>query len=100
LNEIGRIWRKDYSLITIKIATDSEYLVKIMTDLIYDEVANGGKSSNGMPVKHFDLMETIHEQLDNMRYSDDGGIECQLWQIDRKYNGEADDLANKALDTL
>jgi ribonuclease HI len=100
LDAIGKICGKDYSLRHVKIATDSEYLVDAMTSWIYEWVTNDGKRSNGKPAKHFDLLKTIHEQLDHMRYSDDGGIECQLWQIDREDNHEADALANEALDTV
>jgi ribonuclease HI len=55
---------------------------------------------NGKEVAHFKHLKVLHEKLDYMACSDDGGREVQFWHVPRKRNGEADRLVNEALDEL
>jgi hypothetical protein len=48
-------------------------------------------------VAHYDRLKELHELLDEMDYSDDGGIVVQSWHIERSINENADSLANGVL---
>jgi ribonuclease HI len=98
LGAISTICANDHWLKHIKIATDSEFLFNVITNWIYQWVDDNGVKSDGTLVMHFELLKDIHEQWDHMRSSDGGGIQCQLWKVDRERNREADALANSALD--
>jgi ribonuclease HI len=58
----------------------------------------GGVHSGRRPVAHFGKLKAIHERLDEMEYSDDGGICVEFWRVSREKNREADALANQALE--
>ncbi|RYC57706.1 hypothetical protein CHU98_g8503 [Xylaria longipes] len=88
----------DFSLNDVKIASDSQYLVKALSMWISGWIEAGGVRSNGQPVAHFDRLREIHEMLDEMEFGDNGGVSVQLWHVDREMNREADALANQALD--
>ena len=95
---IKRLCNDDMKLQQIKIATDSAYLVDAMVLHIEGWIENGGVGSRGKPVAHFERLKMLHEMLDEMEFGDDGGIEVELWRVDRRENREADALANAALD--
>lgn len=62
-------------------------------------IENNGIGASGRRVAHFDILKKLHEKLDYMEFSDDGGgREVQFWHIPRERNREADALANRALD--
>ena len=54
--------------------------------------------TNGRQVAHYQVLKQLHEKLEYMEYSDDGGREVQFWHIPREMNREADALANRALE--
>ena len=95
---IKRLCKDDMKLQQIKIATDSAYLVDAMSLHIEGWIENDGVGSRGKPVAHFERLKMLHEMLDEMEFGDDGGIEVELWRVDRRENREADALANAALD--
>jgi ribonuclease HI len=96
LDIICQITDKDYALSQIKIATDSSFLVKAMSEWIEEWIENDGVGSRGKRVAHYLVFKQLHEKLDYMEYSDAGGIEVQFWHVGREMNREADALANKA----
>ncbi|KAK6339781.1 hypothetical protein TWF718_009175 [Orbilia javanica] len=98
LDIIQIITNKDMSLSNLVIITDSEYLVKSLTEWVYIWEKREGMTSKGTPAAHFHLLKQIRDRLDWMEYSDDGGIRCQFWLTDRNHNVEADKLANLAFD--
>jgi ribonuclease HI len=100
LRVICEITDKDYQLMYIKIATDSSFLVNAMSRWMERWIEDGGIESNGKEVAHFEYLKALHEKLDYMAYSDDGGREVQFWHVPRERNCEADRLANKALNEL
>ncbi|KAL6898553.1 ribonuclease H-like protein [Trichoderma evansii] len=89
---------KDFSLQRYCIITDSSYLVQTFSKWIQNWIANGGKTSAGKKVAHFETLKKIHERLDDMTYGDNGGMDFKFWQVPREKNQEADLLANEALD--
>jgi len=93
---IKEITDGDMSTSEIKIATDSSYLVNAIALWMDDWKENEGCNDDGKPVAHFDVLKDICSTLDHMEYSDDGGIECQMWLIPREENFAADRLANSA----
>ncbi len=97
LDTIQAITADDFTLSHIKIVTDSEYLVKAMTEYMEAWIENGGHNSRGRQVAYWSRLKGLHETLDYMEYSDDGGRECEFWLVPREENQEADRLANEAL---
>jgi ribonuclease HI len=97
LKVIQDICKDDFKLTRITIATDSSYLVSVFTEWIEDWIEQDGKKSNRKPVKYFKELTRIHQLLDNMEYGDDGGIECEFWDILREQNRDSDALARSAL---
>ncbi|KAF2704177.1 ribonuclease H-like protein [Pleomassaria siparia CBS 279.74] len=95
---IFSICNQDYRLSDIKIATDSSFLVKAMSEWVEGWIEAKGMGLNGRKVAHYERLKELHEKLDYMEYSDEGGIYVQLWHIPRSMNVEADALANAALD--
>ncbi|GME24180.1 Ribonuclease H1 [Neofusicoccum parvum] len=97
LDVIHAITMSDFKLSQIKVATDSSFLVNAMAVWMDGWLANGGVSSRGGRVAHFERLRQLNERLDEMEYGDDGGIEVQFWHVPREMNREADALANTAL---
>jgi ribonuclease HI len=97
VSTINEICSNDFSFTEIKIATDSSFLVNAMTKWMDGWIANNGIGSNKQPVKHFKTLKSLHDRLHEMRYGDDGGIECDFWLIPREKNQQADKLAREAL---
>lgn len=96
---VRKITDADLKLSSIKIATDSSFLVKAMSQWMEQWIEDDGVGSNGNQVAHFQILKQLHETLDYMEYSDEaGGREVQFWHVPREMNREADALANKALD--
>jgi ribonuclease HI len=93
-------FRSSLSLTTIKIATDSSFLVDAMSQWIDKWIEAGGVGSRGKKVTHYEVLKQVHEKLDYMNYSDQGGRHVQFWHIPRDMNREADLLANRALDGI
>lgn len=101
LDIVRRITDADYGLSKIIIATDSIFLVNAMTEWVQTWIENDGIGSNGQKVAHFDVLKSLHEKLDWMEYSDEGGgREVKFWHLPRELNTEADALANKAFELI
>lgn len=81
----------------IKIATDSENLVRIMTCEIDGFILAGGYREDGYQVEDYGMRKIIHEKMVTLR---NNGVRCQFWHIDRDDNKKAYKLANVALDQL
>ncbi|XXG99965.1 hypothetical protein Hte_006306 [Hypoxylon texense] len=98
LEIIRTISADDYSMLEFRIRTDSDYLVKTMSQWIEGWIENGGRKARGGPVAHFHVLKDIHERVDEMTYGDQGGMHFMFWHVPRTQNSEADALANRALD--
>jgi ribonuclease HI len=98
LEIICRITDGDYALSRIKIATDSSFLVNAMSRWIEGWIEDGGVGSNGKQVAHYQVLKRLHEKLDYMEYSDDGGRYVKFWLVGREMNRDADALANMAFE--
>ncbi|KAK2030036.1 ribonuclease H-like protein [Colletotrichum zoysiae] len=96
LSALREVTARDRSLTNIKIATGSEYLANAMSLWIGDWIENEGTNARGHRVAHFETLRELHEQLDDMTYGDDGGLEVMFWSIPRGENQEAERLANEA----
>ncbi|KAH9865507.1 hypothetical protein J1614_009092 [Plenodomus biglobosus] len=99
LSIICDITDNDFTLSHITIATDSAYLVESMSERIERWIEQGGLGYKGKEFAHFEVLKNLHEKLDWMEYSDDGGRTTKFWHIPRELNVEADALANKAFAT-
>ncbi|CAG8928512.1 unnamed protein product [Penicillium salamii] len=75
------------------IATDSEYVVKGMTEWTRGWVRKGWKTSNRQPVMNRDLWECILGEIERL---DGLGLTVQFWWIAKEDNEEADRVAKAA----
>lgn len=98
LEKIMDICSGNFQLSHIIIASDSAFLVDAMSRHIEGWIENDGIGSRGRKIAHYQRLKELHEKLDYMEYSDDGGIVVQFWHVDRSMNEAADALANTALD--
>jgi len=86
----------DRRITRIKIATDSSFLVKALSQWMERWIECGGVGSNGRQVAHFKILKWMYDCLNRWEDKDRG--EIQMWHVPRNMNREADALANKALD--
>ncbi|KAL8867286.1 MAG: hypothetical protein Q9174_005757 [Haloplaca sp. 1 TL-2023] len=84
-------------LIQVIIKADSAYLVNGMTEFLAKWKENGYKNAKGLPVANADLFKDIDMVIDDLR---DLEIAVAFWLVPRRYNREADILANEALDAV
>jgi ribonuclease HI len=74
---------------------DSEYLVKGMTEWIFQWEKNGFTNVKGTEVVNRKLFEQCQTEVKGLK---ERGVMVQFWHIKRKWNREADGMANVALD--
>ncbi|WEW57670.1 ribonuclease H [Emydomyces testavorans] len=80
------------SIVVIK--SDSEYLVKAMTEWILKWKRNGYTNCKGRPVANKSIFLAIEEEFCALEQR---GVEVLFWHVPREYNAEADELASRAL---
>ena len=84
-----------YDLNKVVVKSDSEYVVKGMTEWLPKWKKNGYRNARGKPVSNAKLFKKIDAQIDLL---DELGVRCLFWLVPRGENQEADRLANRALD--
>lgn len=94
LDVVRAIRLRDQTLSAVKIATDSDYLVRAMALWIED----GGVSAREKKVAHFETLRQVHERLEEMTYGEEDGLDFCFWTVSREENREAEKMANRALD--
>ncbi|TKW58156.1 Ribonuclease H1 [Colletotrichum tanaceti] len=93
--DIQRVGVKNIKLTKVVIKSDSEYLVKGMTEWVFRWEENGYRTARGTPVVNanfFRLLQRLVSQLN------DRGVEVLFCHVKRQDNAEADERANEALD--
>ncbi|KAF3042561.1 hypothetical protein E8E11_007105 [Didymella keratinophila] len=98
LNSIRVIQQNDPQVVYIKIATDSSYLVGVMTRAIEDWIKDNGIGSNGQAVAHYNELKDLHGLLHGMEHDNNQPMYIQFWHVDRSMIEDANALANAALD--
>ncbi|RAH52742.1 ribonuclease H-like protein [Aspergillus piperis CBS 112811] len=83
------------SLHTVVIKSDSEYLVRGMTEWILKWKTNGWTTAKGLPVANQEQFRLIEKYV---KVLEDEQVIVQFWHVPREYNQEADKLATSALD--
>ncbi|KAI9828829.1 MAG: hypothetical protein M1819_006536 [Sarea resinae] len=78
----------------VVIRSDSQYLVRAMTEWIFHWETNGYWSSNGRPVVNASLFRQLDRQIMDLNQLD---VEVNFWHVPRARNEQADRLANDAL---
>ncbi len=93
----GKVIRKEGQgeLSTVVIKADSEYLVKGMTEWVVKRKMNGWKTAKGGDVVNRRFFEDLLAEVEEL---EDAGVTVLSWHVRREFNGEADRLANLALD--
>ncbi|KAI0836607.1 ribonuclease H-like protein [Hypoxylon sp. FL0890] len=101
LSQLLRIIREeftgDFTMQEFRIRTDSDFLMRAMSEWMDDWIASGGRGAQGRPVAHYKVLKELHDRIDDMTYGDDGGMDFKFWHVPREQNQEADALANQAL---
>lgn len=80
---------RSWPLNTIVIKSDSEYLVKGITEWLPKWKLNKWKNCKGQPVANEDLWRVI----DGMIVQLEGKIKVQFWLVDKAQNADARSLA-------
>ncbi|MCJ1387783.1 hypothetical protein MMC18_000626 [Xylographa bjoerkii] len=104
LRQIIRIKEADNILIAgtyhplsqVVIKSDSEYVVKGLTEWILKWRTHGFKNHKGVSVKNAGLFKTVDASVNEL---EDLGVGVRFWHVFRDCNKEADRLANAAFDT-
>jgi ribonuclease HI len=76
------------------IKSDSEYLVKGMTEYVLKWKKNGYKNCKGKPVINADWFQALEETVAEL---ESYGVQVFFWLVPRQHNQEADWLARSAL---
>ncbi|OTA54797.1 ribonuclease H-like protein [Hypoxylon sp. EC38] len=97
LHIIRRDLAEDLTMQQFRIRTDSDFLVKAVSEWIEGWIARERRNARGRPIEHYQVLKNIHERIDDMTYGDDGGMDFKFWHVPRERNQEADALANQAL---
>ncbi|OJD33059.1 ribonuclease h [Diplodia corticola] len=85
---------EELELLVLK--TDSEYLVKGITEWIYTWRENGWTAANGLSVANADLFKRLDVIV--VGYKNQHGITVKFLHVPRELNAGADGLANRILD--
>ncbi len=80
----------------VVVMTDSSYLATGISEWIWNWRLNGFRNSSGTPVVNASMFLQLHDMID--AYLDDG-VEVKFWRVPREWNGDADHLANWALNS-
>ncbi|GLI71980.1 hypothetical protein PoHVEF18_000147 [Penicillium ochrochloron] len=89
-----RSWDKE-EFDCLVIATDSDYVVKGITNWVKAWRRKGWKTRSGTPVKNKDLWQCL---LGEIERADENGLRVKFWWIPREWNIEADHHAKAAVD--
>ena len=79
----------------VVIKCDSQYLVKGMTEWIYNWRRNNFRSSRDKPIVNSDLFKRLDDKIDDLNQR---GVQVQFWHVPRERNQMADYLVNRRLD--
>ncbi|KAH7311331.1 ribonuclease H-like domain-containing protein [Stachybotrys elegans] len=77
----------------VVIKSDSDYLVKGMTDWVFKWTANSYRTSKGVAVTNAALFKTLNQSVKDLN---NDNIKVSFWHVPRSQNKEADQLANRA----
>ena len=80
---------------SIKLVTDSRYLVDAMSALAPDQQKQDSVNGQLRPPAHLDRLMALRKKIEAME--NDDGIICQLWHMTEDSNAEAGNLAIEAL---
>lgn len=92
--DIWSKWSREERLQMVVIKSDSEYLVKGMTERVFKWESNGYRTCKGTPVKNWELLKQLDGLIRNLNELD---VEVLFWHVLRSRNTEADELASRAL---
>ncbi len=82
-------------LCKVVIKSDSEYLVKGMTDWVFKWKENGYRTAKGKPVTNMRIFQRLDELVERLN---EMNVEVQFWYVLREFNKDADGLVNTAFD--
>lgn len=87
-----RVWHGE-GFDRLVIGTDSEYVVKGISEWCQKWKKNGWKTASGTPVKNQDLWTLLLEKIEKLESQ---GFSVQFFQLKRAWNEKADACAKKA----
>lgn len=77
------------------VITDSTYLVEGLTKHVWEWEYKGYKNAKGKDVVNGEVFKELHKRIGKL---ESDGMDVCFWAVERGWNLEADELANKALD--
>jgi ribonuclease HI len=86
-----REWRGE-GFDRLVIGTDSEYVIKGVSQWALKWKKNGWKTSTGVPVKNMDLWKELLRKVENL---ENKGTSVQFFQLKKEWNTETRALARK-----
>ncbi|KAH6605103.1 ribonuclease H-like protein [Trichoderma cornu-damae] len=89
---------RDLSLQKYLILTDSSYLIEAFAGGIRTWIDNDWTDDNGQIVPYSEVLIDVDENLNDMTYGHDGGMDFKFWMALKGDNREAVGLANGARD--
>ena len=89
----NRVRERDLHMVVIK--SDTEYLVKGMTEWILKWKENGYRNARGGEVAHAELLRKLEVLYNELV---DRGVWTLFWHVRRERSWEADQLANRAFE--
>ena len=90
-------WCNDHCILTVHVVTDSEYVVKALSEDIDEWRMNGFQNSQGEKVPNYLEIEKLDDLMLELGRD---GVGVSFWPVDRRENEEADRLAKGALGPL
>jgi ribonuclease HI len=97
LNRAQEVTDIRQSVFQIVLFTNSSYLVKSISEHVWNWVENGWRNYRGKEVANRRAFEHVHPTIEGMEA---GGINVEFWLVPRNYNRQADRLTNLALDAI
>ncbi|KAF8461722.1 ribonuclease H-like domain-containing protein [Kalaharituber pfeilii] len=85
------------SIVRVVLITDSEYVVRCMTEWVWKWIDNGWMSSKRQQVVNAYYLQLLHKRIEELA---EEGVIVEFWHVDRRWTVEADRMANEALDEL
>ena len=94
LQRVRNRWSDDYNISTVHVVTDSEYVVKALSEDIDEWRTNGFQDARGGKIANHSEIEILDDLMLDLA---DDGIRVSFWSVDKAENKKADRLAKGVL---
>ena len=91
---MGEKFGDNMEISQLVVITDSTYLVEGLAKHVWEWEYKGYKNAKGKDVVNGEVFKELHKRIGEL---ENDGINVCFWAVERGWNREADELANKAL---